>query len=140
TAKAVYPSKWSLPGGGKDACVGVTVHTYDPYDFCGENGHSNYYANPKAMKKDLIFKFKDLRDWAFDTDIPVYVGEYGVGRQMDRQWDRNNENVREYYKFVFLDCKLSRLELQDVNAIEFSVHADWDCSGTGRCGEWVFGT
>lgn len=100
TAKAVYPSKWSLPGGGKDACVGVTVHTYDPYDFCGENGHSNYYANPKAMKKDLIFKFKDLRDWAFDTDIPVYVGEYGVGRQMDRQWDRNNENVREYYKFV----------------------------------------
>jgi len=100
TAKALYPSKWSLPGGGKDACVGVTVHTYDPYDFCGENGHSNYYANPSAMKKDLIFKFKDLRDWAFDSHIPVYVGEYGVGRQMDRQWDRNNENVREYYKFV----------------------------------------
>ncbi|CAE7246426.1 unnamed protein product, partial [Symbiodinium microadriaticum] len=67
TAKALYPSKWSLPGGGKDACVGVTVHTYDPYDFCGENGHSNYYANPSAMKKDLIFKFKDLRDWAFET-------------------------------------------------------------------------
>ena len=25
--------------------------TEDPYDFCGENGHSNYYTSVGAMKK-----------------------------------------------------------------------------------------
>ena len=41
TARQVYPDKWSLPGGGNDACVGITVHTYDPYDFCSGKRQSS---------------------------------------------------------------------------------------------------
>jgi len=100
TAKTLYPTKWNLPGGGNDACTGVTVHTYDPYDFCGENGFADHYSDAEAMKKDLYYVFKDLREWSFDSHIPLYVGEFGVGRKMDRQWDREKPVIGEYYKFV----------------------------------------
>lgn len=100
TARSVYPDKWSLPGGGNDACVGITVHTYDPYDFCGENGNLHYYGSIGAMKKGLLNLVRDFRDYVFDTGIPVYVGEYGVGRQDDRQSERDTDLVREYYRFV----------------------------------------
>ena len=50
TARAVFPDKWFLRGGGNDACVGVAVHTYDPYDFGSENGNPHYYGSIGAMK------------------------------------------------------------------------------------------
>ena len=32
--------------------------------------------------------------------MPIYVGEYGVSRQPERQSERDNDLVREYCRFV----------------------------------------
>jgi len=99
TASYVYPDSGSLPGGGQDECVGVEVHTFDPWDFAGDTGKNAYYTSIDDMKKNLLYDvWEKLRIWQFTSGITLYVGEFGVGRR--DQSDRNTELVHEYYKFA----------------------------------------
>ena len=100
TASYVYPDSGSLPGGGQDECVGVEVHTFDPWDFAGDTGRQNaYYTSIDDMKQNLLYDvWEKLRIWQFASGITLYVGEFGVGRR--DQSDRNTELVHEYYKFA----------------------------------------
>ena len=43
---------------------------------------------------------------------------------MDRQWDRDNEIVREYYKFTLLGRKLGISAPQELSR-RLSVHVTW---------------
>jgi aryl-phospho-beta-D-glucosidase BglC (GH1 family) len=91
----VYPSKESLPGGGADSCIAIQVHTYDPWDFCGQNGENEKYPGKEAIS-DSISK---VALHAQFLGVPVNYGEYGVGRADNRE-ERNTDLVREYYKTV----------------------------------------
>merc|ERR1719401_3161468 len=81
-APSVYPNRQSFPDGGGDPYLAITVHTYDPWDFCGQTGSNALF------------------DWAAATNIPVHLGEYGVGRLPERGWERDTDVVRTYYSFV----------------------------------------
>ncbi|CAJ1347897.1 unnamed protein product [Effrenium voratum] len=100
TASYVYPNPTNLPGDGSDACLGVTVHTYDPWDFAGDTGHNSYYGTVERMKLGLYDVFRDLHIWQFGSGTKLYIGEYGVGRRECCYEERNSELVREYYRFV----------------------------------------
>mmetsp|Transcript_41208 Transcript_41208/g.65349 ORF Transcript_41208/g.65349 Transcript_41208/m.65349 type:complete len:373 (-) Transcript_41208:8-1126(-) len=100
TVKAIYPTKWNLPGGGNDECVGVTVHTYDPWNFAGDTGKNSFYGTVEKMKLGLYDTWKDLRAWQFNSGIKLYIGEFGIGRRDCCKAERNTDLVREYYKFA----------------------------------------
>lgn len=91
----VYPDAASLPGGGKDDFLIATVHTYDPWNFCGEDGRLEEKPTMESVRNSILA----VSVHAKKLGIPVNYGEYGVGRR-DRQNERNSEIVREYYKTV----------------------------------------
>lgn len=51
------------------------------------------------MQSALRDQYQALFDWAAATNIPVHLGEYGVGRE-GNQGERDTDLVREYYSFV----------------------------------------
>ncbi len=66
----------SLPGGGQDECVGVEVHTFDPWDFAGDTGKNAYYTSIDDMKQNLLYDvWEKLRIWQFASGITLYVGD-----------------------------------------------------------------
>lgn len=100
TASYVYPNAVNLPGGGKDECLGVEVHTYDPWDFAGDTGKNSYFGTVERMKLGLYDVWRNLHIWQFGSGIKLYMGEFGVGRRDCCQGERNSDLVREYYKFA----------------------------------------
>lgn len=91
----VYPSKETLPGGGTDSYIAIQVHTYDPWNFCGQDGKNENYPGKEAIS-DSISK---VALHAQFLGVPVNYGEYGVGRADIRE-ERNTDIVREYYQTV----------------------------------------
>ena len=65
-----------MPGGGQDECVGVEVHTFDPWDFAGDTGKNAYYTSIDDMKQNLLYDvWEKLRIWQFASGITLYVGD-----------------------------------------------------------------
>ncbi|CAJ1378397.1 unnamed protein product, partial [Effrenium voratum] len=97
----VYPNRSNLPGGGSDACLGVTVHTYDPWDFAGDTGNNDFYGSIESMKQGFYDVFSQINVWQYiGSGTKIYIGEYGLGRRECCYEERNTDLVREYYRFV----------------------------------------
>jgi endoglucanase len=92
--KYVYPSREFLPGGGKDIYLAAQVHTYDPINFCLENG-SNANYSPVNVNTLIVGLVKHAKD---NLGIPVNYGEFGVGRITATEAERNSDVVRDYYR------------------------------------------
>merc|ERR1719264_2294206 len=91
----VYPERSDFPDQGSDKRLGLTVHSYDPWDFCGDTGKNDWFSDVAAMEKHETDVHQDVLTWA--TGIAVHVGEYGVGRREERKAERNSVIVRAYY-------------------------------------------
>lgn len=90
----VYPTKASLPGEGNDAYLAAHVHSYDPWNFCGQNGLNSNYSG----KQQLIDSINATASHAALLSLPVNYGEFGVGRVTAMAYERNSWQVREYYR------------------------------------------
>jgi len=99
-APTIYPNRQSFPDNGGDSHLAITVHTYDPWEFCGQTGNNAFLGSVGNMQSLLRSNYQALFDWAAATNIPTHLGEYGVGRMPEREWERDTELVREYYSFV----------------------------------------
>jgi hypothetical protein len=91
----LYPNRESLPGGGKDPCIMATLHTYDPWPFCGENGRLADCPGSQAISSGITRALAH----AARLGIGANYGEFGVGRK-DQAQERNSDTVREYYRVV----------------------------------------
>ncbi len=91
----LYPTADRLPGGGKDPNLVVTVHTYDPWGFCGQDGKTSAYPGAKAVRTSI----QAVLDHGAKLGVGLNYGEFGVGRQVN-QSERNTTEVKEYYEVV----------------------------------------
>lgn len=95
TLAAVYPTVADLPGGGTDPYVMVTVHTYDPWGFCGQDGTLDKKPSTEEIRRPILA----VAAHAKMLGVPVNYGEYGVGRSKNPE-ERDTEAVRTYYRTV----------------------------------------
>ncbi len=93
--KQVYATRLDLPGEGKDPYLMVSVHTYDPWAFCGDNGKLTAQPPTESIRKPIL----DVAAHARRLGVPVNYGEFGVGRR-ERYDERNTDVVRNYYRTV----------------------------------------
>lgn len=98
----VYPDPSSLPGEGRDAYLMATLHTYDPWTFCGQDGSHDVYlsqADPAgAMQRDIDGMVAAIAAWAETMPVGVHWGEYGIGRHDQTQ--RDHDLTRLYYRHL----------------------------------------
>jgi len=99
-ARHVYPDPGALPGQGRDPWVGVSVHSDEPQEFCAENGRNGFFNSIEQLEDTLRKGHGEVLEWADRTRIPVHLGSYGVGRDDNRQRERDSDVVRDYYKFM----------------------------------------
>lgn len=90
----VYPDAQSLPGGGKDKHLIVTVHTYDPWPFCGQDGSNARWPGADAITGPI----KAVAAHGRKLGVPINYGEFGVGRTAGNE--RDTDLVRNYYRLV----------------------------------------
>lgn len=95
----VYPSIASLPGGGSDSYLSFHLHTYDPWDFCGQTGSNASWPGSNSITNSL----RTVSNYAKTLKVPINYGEFGVGRDTNPS-ERNSNIVREYYKTMRLAC------------------------------------
>ena len=101
----VYPTKSSLPGGGSDKYLGIQVHSYNPWSFCGQTGSNNNFPGTATIENAI----KKVGVHSRLLDVPVNYGEFGVGRQgtsTSPTSERNTDIVKGYYK-TFDDTTIS---------------------------------
>lgn len=91
----VYPSIGLLPGGGEDEYVAAHLHTYDPWEFCGQDGSDSAYPGAATIAAGI----NAALDHAELLGVPVCYGEFGVGRR-NNNTQRDNDTVREFYKTI----------------------------------------
>ncbi|MEM8541475.1 MAG: cellulase family glycosylhydrolase [Pseudomonadota bacterium] len=100
-APVIYPTPDSLPGAGKDPYLMITLHTYDPWDFCGEDGNNSVFldeAKPfEALQEKLDAIVEATAEWAKSMPVGIHWGEFGVGRRNGEQ--RDHDIVRLYYSY-----------------------------------------
>lgn len=89
----VYPNKATLPGGGTDQYLGIQVHSYNPWAFCGQTGNNSAFPGT-AFYENAI---KKVAAHANLLNVPTNYGEFGVGRSSNTA-ERNTDLVRGYYK------------------------------------------
>lgn len=80
-----------------DSYIGVTVHSYDDWGFCGQDGKNDYW-DTGTMRDYYQGMLSTLDAWHVDSGIPVHFGEFGVGR-IDGI-ERDADIVRDYYRFM----------------------------------------
>lgn len=91
----VYPSRASLPGGGKDRYLMATLHTYDPWQFCGQDGQNSNWPGDDS----IVNTIKTAAAHGQKLGIPINFGEFGVGRR-ENPASRNTDLVRNYYRLM----------------------------------------
>lgn len=91
----VYPSAETLPAGGRDPYLALSVHTYDPWNFCGEDGSNAQY--PGAG--NIIERIQSTAKHAQILGLGLNYGEFGVGRKTAQE-ERNTDLVRQYYQIM----------------------------------------
>ncbi len=89
----IYPNRPSLPGGGSDPYVAISVHTYDPWGFCGQDGNNAAWPGSAFIRSAVDTVAAHSRT----LGVAVHYGEFGVGRLTDTG-ERNTPVVREYYR------------------------------------------
>lgn len=89
----VYPNKASLPGEGNDPYLAIQVHSYNPWNFCGETGSNSNFPGTSFFEDGI----QQVRVQAMILDVPINYGEFGVGRS-GNSGERNTDLVRGYYK------------------------------------------
>jgi endoglucanase len=105
----VFPSVAELPGGGADQYLGMHVHSYDPWGFCGHTGWN--YNNPGTAT--FIAGITTCYNHAQTKlgGIPVHYGEFGVGRAPEKgggpETERADAVVLAYYK-TFAETAISK--------------------------------
>ncbi|MBC7743717.1 MAG: cellulase family glycosylhydrolase [Flavobacterium sp.] len=90
----VYNVKESLPGGGNDDYLAIHLHTYNPWNFCGQKGSNSNYGG----RTGIINGVSAIVTHAAKLAVAVHVGEFGVGRVDSSALERNSWQVREYYR------------------------------------------
>jgi endoglucanase len=93
----VYPAKENLPGGGTDVYLAIQVHTYDPWEFCGQTGKNTAWPGSSAIESTI----RGVAAHARLLNVAVNYGEFGVGRQSNTA-ERNTDVVREFYRTLRL--------------------------------------
>jgi len=91
----VYPTREALPGGGEDPFIAIQVHTYDPWEFCGEDGRNSAFTGTAELERSM----RAVALHARQLGVPVNYGEFGVGRRSN-QADRNTDVVRSFYRTI----------------------------------------
>ena len=119
---ACYASRVELPGRGKDDKLLITMHTYDPWCFCGQEGE-NTQAHEESWKS-VIGTLKVAAKHLGRAGI--YIGEYGVGRTTKEHLD--NDRVRSWL----------RTATKDLNAAGYGI-AVWDDCGWFRISQQKVG-
>ncbi|RMB57130.1 glycoside hydrolase family 5 protein [Dokdonia sinensis] len=84
-----------------DERVIISLHTYFPWQFTGEEGGVSTWGTDEE-KAALEAEFDYIRDkWIIQEQRPVILGEWGAR-------DRNNLNVREDYFQFYVEKSLER--------------------------------
>ncbi|HET9235882.1 MAG TPA: cellulase family glycosylhydrolase [Oligoflexus sp.] len=91
----VYPNAETLPAGGRDPYLALSVHTYDPWDFCGQDGSNAKY--PGAA--NIMERIQTTAKHAEKLGLGLNYGEFGVGRKTTQD-ERNTDLVRQYYRIM----------------------------------------
>jgi endoglucanase len=91
----IYPNKASLPGAGNDKYLAIQVHTYDPWNFCGQTGNNSAFPGTATISGNI----QTVANHAASLGVPINYGEFGVGRATN-QAERNTATVRSYYSTV----------------------------------------
>jgi endoglucanase len=91
----VYPDKESLPANGRDPYLALSVHTYDPWDFCGQEGSNTSWPGDT----NIIERIQATAKHAAKLGAGLNYGEFGVGRKTAQE-DRNTDLVRQYYQIM----------------------------------------
>jgi endoglucanase len=105
----VFPDVSFLPGGGADQYLGMHVHSYDPWGFCGHTGWN--YNNPGTAT--FIAGITTCYNHAQTKlgGIPIHYGEFGVGRAPEKgggpETERGDAVVLAYYK-TFAETAISK--------------------------------
>lgn len=89
----VYPTKTTLPGEGQDYYLAIQVHSYSPWEFCGETGSNAAFPGTAYFENGI----QNVSVHSFILDVPINYGEFGVGRNGNTA-ERNTDLVRGYYK------------------------------------------
>ena len=92
---SVYPTPSQLPGKGQDNYLAIQVHSYDPWEFCGETGDNSAYPGDQITANNM----RAVAAHGRKLGVPINYGEFGVGRD-DNQQQRNTDLVRNYYRTV----------------------------------------
>ena len=95
-----YPDRGSLPGGGEDDYLAIQIHSYDPWEFCGQDGDNSAYPGNDV----IINRMKEVAAHGEKLGVPLHYGEFGVGRR-DSQSQRDTRLVRDYYRIVVQTAK-----------------------------------
>ncbi len=93
----VYPNKSYLPGGGSDKYLGIQVHSYNPWSFCGQTGNNSNFPGTATIENAI----KKVGLHSKLLDVPINYGEFGVGRQGTSSSpisERNSDIVKGYYR------------------------------------------
>lgn len=93
--EANYPSINELPGKGKDPFLALSGHTYDPWEFCGQDGSNAKAPNLSDTAKAIEKVFAHARK----LGVGLNYGEFGVGRN-GREDERKAPIVAAYYQTV----------------------------------------
>jgi endoglucanase len=91
----VYPETSYLPNNGTDKYLIVQVHSYDPWEFCGQDGSNIYHPGDEEIKGYL----QATQQHAQYLGIPVIYGEFGVGRDANPA-ERADAVVKNYYRYM----------------------------------------
>ncbi len=91
----VYPTIAAVPGGGSDPYIAIELHTYDPWEFCGQDGSNSAFPGVQAIESGM----RSVIAHARTLGVPVHYGEFGVGRRED-QSARNTDLVRSFYRTI----------------------------------------
>ena len=92
---SVYPTPSQLPGQGQDNYLAIQVHSYDPWEFCGETGDNSAYPGDQLTANSM----RAVAAHGRELGVPINYGEFGVGRD-GNQPQRNTDLVRNYYRTV----------------------------------------
>lgn len=92
-------------GGGKDEYVMASFHHYSPWDFAGEDGNHAMDWTATMLREP----FDVAAEWAnrVGGDMPIYVSEWGVGWQKQKQTMQCN-NIRKWYQELHYNEATSR--------------------------------
>jgi hypothetical protein len=97
----VYPNVSTLPGGGNDKYLAMHVHSYDPWNFCGQTGTNASYPGVTQIKNDITVCNTHAQNNL--GGIALDYGEFGVGRSTN-QAERSATVVTEYYQTFAKTC------------------------------------